>query len=253
MDPGNRPLASTDTACRVARQAGTSGANLAYSLQFVARREQFATPPESSLPVAPSTSARIDGRRLRSVRTKQLIIEAYLTLLREDPQVPTAARIAERAGYSVRSVFERFPDLHALRVAATDYAFTQGNAQAVPRDLGGDRQARLKAHVETRGWICEQWLPLWRALNANKGDSEELNARIALVRQAVLKRIELMYPSELSSLAERERRQILIAIETLVDFESWARMREYNGLSFAEACQVWIHAIDRLLPPTPVS
>ena len=123
-----------------------------------------------------------------------MIIEAYLALLREDPQVPTAARIAERAGYSVRSVFERFPDLHALRVAATDYAFTQGNAQAAPRDLGGDRQTRLKAHVETRGWICEQWLPLWRALNANKGDSEELKARITLVRQAVLKRIELMYP-----------------------------------------------------------
>jgi AcrR family transcriptional regulator len=178
------------------------------------------------------------------VRTKQLIIEAYLALLREDPQVPTAARIAERAGYSVRSVFERFPDLHA---------FAQGNAQAAPRDLDGDRQVRLKAHVETRGWICEQWLPLWRALNTNKGDSAELKARIDLVRQAVLKRIELMYPSELATLGQVERRQILIAIETLIDFERWARMREYNGLAFAEACQVWIHAIDRLLPPTPVS
>ena len=148
--------------------------------------------------------------------------------MREDPQVPTAARIAERAGYSVRSVFERFPDLHALRIAATDYAFAQGNAQAVPRDLDGDRAARLKAHVETRGWICEQWLPLWRALNANKGDSEELKARILLVRQAVLKRIELMYRPELATLADRERRQVLIAIETLIDFESWARMREYK-------------------------
>ena len=187
------------------------------------------------------------------MRTKQLIIDAYLTLLREDPQVPTAVRIAERAGYSVRSVFERFPDLHALRLAATDYAFTQANAQAVVRELDGDREARLKAHVETRGWTCEQWLPLWRALNANQGDSEELKARILLVRQAVLKRVELMYRAELSTLAERERQQILIAIETLIDFESWARMREYNGLAFAEACQVWIHAIDRLLPPTPVS
>ncbi|MGZ5778714.1 MAG: TetR/AcrR family transcriptional regulator [Croceibacterium sp.] len=187
------------------------------------------------------------------MRTKQLIIEAYLALLREDPQVPTAARIAERAGYSVRSVFERFPDLHALRVAATDYAFAQGNAQAAPRDLDGDRQARLKAHVETRGWICEQWLPLWRALNANKGDSVELKSRVDLVRQAVLKRIELMYPSELATLAEVERRQVLIAIEALIDFESWARMREYHGLAFAEACQVWIQAIDHLLPPTPVS
>ena len=73
-----------------------------------------------------------------------MIIEAYLTLLRESPQIPTAAQIAERAGYSVRSVFERFPDLHALRVAATDYAFTQGTAQAVARDFPGDRQTRAQ-------------------------------------------------------------------------------------------------------------
>ena len=41
------------------------------------------------------------------------------------------------------------------------------------------------------------------------------------------------------------------ALEALVDFESWARMREYFGLSVEEACNVWIQAIDRLLPPTP--
>ncbi|MBL6650376.1 MAG: hypothetical protein ISP49_02220 [Reyranella sp.] len=198
-------------------------------------------------------SARVDGRRLRSARTKQLIIEAYLTLLRESPQIPTAATIAERAGYSVRSVFERFADLHALRVAATDYAFTQGTAQAVARDFSGDRQTRLKSHVETRSWICEQWMPLWRALNANQGDSAELKSRIILVRQAILKRIELMYEPELATLDEMAKRQTLIAIESLIDFESWARMREFSNLSVEEAREVWIVSIDRLLPPTPVS
>ena len=193
---------------------------------------------------------RIDGRRLRSARTKQLIIEAYLTLLRESQKIPTAASIAEQAGYSVRSVFERFPDLHALRVAATDYAFTQGTAQAVARDFSGDRRTRLRSHVETRSWICEQWLPLWRALNANQGDSSELKSRIALMRQAIVKRIELMYEAELSTLGETERRQTLIAIESLIDFESWARMREFNGLSIEESREVWIKSIDRLLPPT---
>jgi len=168
-----------------------------------------------------------------------LIIEAYLTLLRESPQIPTAATIAERAGYSVRSVFERFPDLHALRVAATDYAFTQGTAQAVARDFSGDRLTRLKSHVETRSWICEQWLPLWRALNANQGDSSELKSRIQLIRQAILN--------------QTERQQTLIAIESLIDFESWARMREFSGLSIEEAREVWVKSIDRLLPPTPVS
>ena len=153
----------------------------------------------------------------------------------------------------MRSVFERFPDLHALRVAATDYAFTQGTAQAVARDFSGDRLTRLKSHVETRSWICEQWLPLWRALNANQGDSSELKSRILLIRQAILKRIELMYEPELSTLNQTERQQTLIAIESLIDFESWARMREFAGLSIEEAREVWVKSIDRLLPPTPVS
>ena len=217
--------------------------------------ERLATTLRSeSLPAATAAKlSRTDGRRLRSARTKQLIIEAYLELLRESPQIPTAAAIAERAGYSVRSVFERFPDLHALRVAATDYAFTQGTAQAVAREFSGDRRTRLKSHVETRSWICEQWLSLWRALIGNQGDSSELKSRIMLIRQAILKRIELMYEPELSTLGEIERRQTVIAIESLIDFESWARMREFGGLSIEDAREVWVKAIDLLLPPTPVS
>src|SRR4249920_3169075 len=83
----------------------------------------------------PAKPGRIDGRRLRSERTKQLIIEAYLSLLRENPvvQMPTAAQIAERAGYSVRSIFERFPDLSKLRVAAADYSLAQAAALAPAR------------------------------------------------------------------------------------------------------------------------
>ena len=193
----------------------------------------------------------LDGRRLRSARTRQLIIEAYLALLRENPRIPTAASIAQRAGYSVRSVFERFPDLHALRVAATDEALLKASAQVAAQPTAGTRNDRLRTHVEARGRICEEWLPLWRALNANQGDSVELKTRIRLIREMVIRRIEGMYAQELASLDEREREQTILAIEALIDFESWARMRELFGLSFEDACGVWKRAVDRLLPPTP--
>src|SRR5579883_2542353 len=165
----------------------------------------------------------VDGRRLRSERTRQYIIEAYLALLRQNPRPPTAAQIAERAGYSVRSLFERFPDLLSLSLAAADYAFAQANTQAVIRNATADRDTRIRTQVETRARTCEDWLPLWRALVLNQQVSEELRLRIRRVREA------------------------------LTDFESWARMREAAGLSFEEACTVWIRAIDRLLPPTPGS
>ncbi len=194
---------------------------------------------------------RIDGRLLRSERTKQVLIEAYLDLLRENPQIPTAADIAKRAQCSQRSVFERFSDLLTLSLAAADYAFAQGMAQAVARNVDGDRQARLKSQVETRAAVCERWLPLWRALLHHQHESDKLAFRIERMRDAVVARLEMMYRRELSTLSEAERKPVLIALEALTDFESWGRLRERHGLSVEAACDAWIAAIDRILPPTP--
>ncbi|MBS0537818.1 MAG: hypothetical protein JSR47_03635 [Proteobacteria bacterium] len=196
---------------------------------------------------------RIDGRRLRSERTKQLIIEAFLALLRDAPVMPTAVQIAERAGYSVRSIFERFPDLIALRVAAADYALAQAAALAPARHVNGDRPTRIRSQVETRAGTCERGIALWRVLLSSEDGSGELALRIARSREVAMARIELMYRPELETLAPTERRHTVIAIEALTDIESWARMREMFGLSVEEACTVWIDSIDRLLPPTPTA
>jgi AcrR family transcriptional regulator len=206
---------------------------------------------DAGLTVSVTSAPAVDGRRLRSERTRQLIIEAYLSLLRDSSQVPTSAQIAERAGYSVRSVFERFPDLMSLRIAATDYALAKSTADAPLRDLDGDRGTRIRSQVETRARTCEAWLPMWRALNANQGDSDELRSRVRLARELIFRRLELMYQPELSTLAEPLRRYTLIALEALTDFESWGRMRENYGLTIEEAREVWMRTIDRLLPPTP--
>lgn len=206
------------------------------------------TLPKRSAPEEP----RIDGRRARSLRTQQLIIEAYLALAREkSPSIPTAAQIAERAGYSVRSIFERFPDIHSLQVAAVDYVVAQIAAPLPSEHPNGDRQARIRTHVELRGRNCERWLPLWRSLVVNQGGSADLRQRVVELRGRVIDRMEAMYAPELSTLPPVERRHLLIVLEALMDVESWARMREFFELSFEECCTAWTHAIDRLLPPTP--
>jgi AcrR family transcriptional regulator len=196
--------------------------------------------------------SRTDGRRLRSERTKQLIIEAYLALAHErSPQVPTAAEIAHRAGYSVRSVFERFPDIHTLQVAATDYALVQVTALTPARNRDGDRQTRISTQVDARARNCERWLPLWRSLILNQGASPELKQRVVMSRRRVVERLEFMYEPELSRLGKSDRHDLLIVLEALTDVESWGRMREFFGMSYEEACETWRQAIDRLLPPTP--
>src|SRR6266403_816999 len=99
-----------------------------------------------------------------------------------------------------------------------------------------------------RARSCERWLRLWRSLVINQGDSEQLKQRIVLARERVVARLEFMFTFELSGMENDDRRGLLIALEALTDVESWARMREFFGLSFEEACTVWVQTIDRLLP-----
>ncbi len=195
----------------------------------------------------------VDGRRERSAQTRQAIIEAYLELLREMPRIPTAPEIARRAGCSTRSVFERFTDLLSLSFAAADHVVQQANPGAPPPNLDGDRQSRLTAQVTHRGDVCERWLPIWRALIRHQNESEQLSQRMGRIYDMIVERLRLMYRPELETLPEPARSQLLIALEALTDFEAWGRMRERHGLSVEAACEVWAMAIDRMLPPTPVT
>ena len=198
-------------------------------------------------------SSELDGRRQRSERTKLLIIEAYLELLRKNPQTPTATQIAEHAGCSVRSIFERFADLNALNLATADYAVAVGQSEAVARDVDGDRRTRIKSHVRTRALACEKWLPLWRVLVATQEKLAELKTRVLLARFGNIERLKLMYGPELSTFPALEREQMLVALGTLISFESWDQMRGCYNLSVEAAQGVWVSAIDRVLPPTPVA
>ena len=188
-----------------------------------------------------------DGRRRRSERTRLAIIEAYVELLRRNSVMPTAAQLADEAGCSVRSVFERFSDLDALSLATADFTIAQGQAEAVARHVDGDRPTRIRSHVETRARACEKWLPLWRIIT-NQDQVAELRTRVVLVRLANIERMKLMYRRELSSLPEAAADELLIALAVLTSFESWDQMRHCHGLSTDAAQGVWWSAIDRMLP-----
>lgn len=103
-----------------------------------------------------------------------------------------------------------------------------------------DRTSRLCALA------CEKWLPLWRIVVGL--DQPELRTRVELVRLANIERMKLMYGLELSLLAEPVRDELLIALATLISFESWDQMRHSFGLSTEAAQAVWRSAIDRMLP-----
>ena len=121
-------------------------------------------------------------------------------------------------------------------------------SQAAAPNANADLHTRLKSQVETRAAICEQWLPLWRALLRYQGASEELAIRIKRIRAAMVSRLALVYGPELSTLSDVEHSQLLVTLDILTDFESWGQMREDHGLSIEAARNLWINAIGRMLP-----
>ncbi len=191
-----------------------------------------------------------DGRHARSLRTRAAIIDAFLVLVRETQEVPTAKAMAKRAGCSTRSVFERFADFRELASAAFDHVLQQGLSTPVGDTPSKDRATRIAFQVRVRATNCENWLPLWRVVTrASIGTQEALGVRVSIVREMSRARVRLMYEPELSTLSPWRREATLIALEALTDYESWGRMREHYKLSFEQGCEVWAAMTDQLLTP----
>jgi len=193
--------------------------------------------------------AKIDGRRARSRRTRQELIEAYLALAREKGVVPTAGQVARRAGCSQRSVFERFASVGQLGLAVFDHVLDHLPAPpaGIGRD-GDDRRARIEFGVAARASNCEAWLPLWSLASQSAGTSQAVESRIAKVRDVMRDRLVLMFAPELAVLRQPRRGALLITLEALMGFDCWARLRNHYGLSIEQARSIWVEALDQLLP-----
>ena len=78
-----------------------------------------------------------DGRAARSVRTRRAIVDAMRALHHEGDLRPTAPRVAERAGVSVRTVWQHFDDLETLLFEAgrRDLEIAQSLVTPIDRSL----------------------------------------------------------------------------------------------------------------------
>lgn len=194
-------------------------------------------------------TTRDDGRKLRSERTRRVLIDAYLRLLTTLPDPPTAVAVAHLAGYSTRSIFERFVDMPSLAAAAADVAFGVELDRLRSTAMADDRLVRLRAHMGALGRMAERLLPLWRVLNAHRREIE-VRARILRLQLAIRLHLMEVYSVELDGLPVADRDSAFLAVENLVDLEAWARLRARN-LTVDQAADVLVYAVDRLLPAQP--
>lgn len=177
-----------------------------------------------------------DGRRRRSQDSRARIVRAMLELVQAGDVTPCAEDVAAQADVGLRTVFRQFKDMDSLyreMVGAVEGEL----AQTVEAPLqGAGWRERLMEIATRRTEVYERIAPFKRAAEAHRHRSTFLQASQARTVALGRARLEALLPPELAR--DRDR---LEAIDLLLSFEAWSRLRREQGLSARRASEV-IHA-----------
>ena len=186
-----------------------------------------------------------DGRRLRSERSRQAMINAALNLIEEGNFAPTAKQISARAGVGIRSFFRQFEDMDQFFAAVDEHtvgSFWESFLHEGDRE--GTLTERLDSIVATYAKAFEEHRSLLLATKSLRWSSRVLKENYERYQQISRANKERWLP-EISQLVLDERE----LADAYLSFEMWHRLRDIQGLSCSAAQAVILKALTRLLNP----
>ena len=185
----------------------------------------------SSSEVADSVLESVDGRRARSQRSHDLVVEALLDLYREDAGRPSAAAVAERAGVSVRTVFRLFEDIDSLiEIAVAQQWERIGDLHEAP-DSSGTREERCSALVAQRLRIHRETAAIVRGSRHLFDQSPKLRSVVRSRRDLLRIQLAEQFEKELLTRGEAEANELVSALQLACSFESIEFLTVVEGLS----------------------
>lgn len=189
----------------------------------------------------------VDGRKLRGRRTREAVVEAFLSLIEDGDPQPSARNIAERAGVSLRSVFQHFSDLEALYLAAGMREMGKVGPMLAPIDPHLPRDERVTRFVAQRVHALEAMAPVAKAARLREPFSHQLRTnRDGLKRQFRIG-IEETFVGELKALRKAERDNVVEAILAAGSFSAWYALREEQRLDVGRAEAILDLIVRRLI------
>ncbi|MCB0976406.1 MAG: TetR/AcrR family transcriptional regulator [Acidimicrobiales bacterium] len=201
--------------------------------------------PEVAVTVDHAADVVVDGRTARAVRTRDALVEATMALVEEGDLRPTAPRIAERAGVSVRSVFQHFDDLETLFSALGDRAFARVASLVGPIDTESPLPLRIDRFVTERCQINEAITPINRAAILQAPTSETINRQFRHGHRMAAGHLAESFAPELAKLGSRAD-ELLDALVVVTSWTSWNLLRTLERRDEAEATAIIRRSVDLL-------
>ena len=190
-----------------------------------------------------------DGRAARAARTRGAIVEASVALVEEGDVRPTAPRIAERAGVSVRSVFQHFDDLPALHTAVVHRVVERLAVLVVPADPTLPLDQRIDAFARNRAVLLEAVTPFRRAAAVHGPFAPELRDAVAQGSAFLREEVEAAFAPEIETAAPADRRQLVDTLAAATSWGVWDALRTDAGDIPDQARAVLGRLLTALLAP----
>ncbi len=192
--------------------------------------------------VPPPDAPETDGRRRRSQDSRARIVQAMLELVHAGDPAPAAEQVAARAGVGLRTVFRHFRDMDSLYREISQVVEVELRAMVLAPFEGETPRERTLELVRRRAAVYEKIGPYRRASAVNRHRSTFLaadHARFVFIAREILKR---QAPPEVA----RDKLRFE-ALDLLLSFEAWDRLRRDQELTPRRATEVLEHAVAQLL------
>lgn len=181
-----------------------------------------------------------DGRRRRSQDSRARIVAAMLDLIHGGMMNPGAEQVAARAGVGLRTVFRHFKDMDSLYSEMSHLIEDEIRAIVSPPLHSNDWKERVVELIHRRAAVFERIAPYKRASDVQRHRSpflESSHARLVFALREILK-------GELPAQTDPLRVE---ALDLLMSFEAWSRLRRDQNLDGQRTVEVIEAAVRKLL------
>lgn len=192
-------------------------------------------------------ASRTDGRTARTDRTRESIVDAHLSLIRDGDLKPTGERIAERAGISLRTLWVSFKDLEALFEASGVAVLAQERAAHRPIELSMALPERIQAFCNQRAALLDLLAPQARAARIRAPFSQTLRRNLSRHVQLVRQDLAATFAAEFANMPAADRAETEDALLAATTWAAWSFLRDDLDQNNAHATAVMIRSVTALL------
>ena len=189
---------------------------------------------------------QVDGRTARSARTRGLVLDAMLELIREGDLMPSAGRVAARAAIAPRTVYLHFADMESLfiELGTRELDRLLAMRDEVPPDL--PQEERIERFCASRALLLEALLPVMRAARLRAHLSPAIQATWDTYVDVSDADVSSVFARELDPLPPAARARMMAAL-FIAAGPAWESLRRDRRLSVAECTACMQQTVTALL------